>query len=79
MDAERIFAKPPLRLLGHLDFGDQPARRRIPAGELDARCPANQAAAAIAPEILSPERLTIGSRDVDAGAVLCELVTSRPR
>jgi hypothetical protein len=71
MDAERILVKPPLRLLGHLDFGDQPARRRIPPGEFDAGCLANQAAATIAPdEILRPERLTVGERDVDAGVVL---------
>ena len=73
MDAERILVKPPPRLLGHLDFGDQPARRRIPPGELDTGCLANQAAAAIAPdEILRPERLTVGERDVDAGVVLRE-------
>ena len=35
-------------LLGRLDLGDQPARRRIPPWELDAGCLANQAAAAIA-------------------------------
>ncbi len=73
MDAERILVKPPLRLRGHLDFGDQPARRRIPPGELDAGCLANQAAAAIAPnEVLRPQRLTVGQFDVDAGVVLCE-------
>ena len=73
MGADRILVKPPLRLLGHFDFGDQPARRRIPAGELDAGSLANQAAAAIAPdEILRPERLTVGERDVDAGVVLRE-------
>ena len=31
------------RLLGHLDLGDQGAHRRIPAGELDAGCLADQA------------------------------------
>ncbi len=73
MEAERILVKPPLRLLGHLDFGDQPARRRIPPRELDADGLANQAAAAIAPdEILRPERLTVGERDGDAGVVLRE-------
>ena len=61
MDAERVLVKPPLRLLGHLDLGDQPARRRIPPGELDAGCLANQAAAAVAPdEISRAERLTVG-------------------
>jgi hypothetical protein len=56
MDAERILVKPQLRLLGHLCFDDQPARRRIPPRKLDARCLADQAAAAIAPdEILRPQ------------------------
>jgi hypothetical protein len=73
MDAERILVKPPLRLLRQLDFGNQPAHRRIPSWELDAGGLANQAAAAIAPdEILRPERLTVGDRDVDAGVVLRE-------
>ena len=48
---------PPLRLLGHLDLGDEAARRRVPAGELDARRLADQAAPAVAPdEILRPQR-----------------------
>ncbi len=73
MDADRILVNPPLRLLGRLGFGDQPARRRIPPGELDAGCLANQAAAAVAPdEILRPERPAVGERDVDAGVVLRE-------
>ena len=73
MDAARILVKPPFRLLGRLDFGDQPARRRIPSGEFDAGRLANQAAAAIAAdEIRRPERLTVGERDVDAGVVLRE-------
>ena len=68
MDAARIPVKPPFRLLGRLDFGDQPARRRIPSGEFDAGRLANEAAAAIAAdEIRRPERLTVGERDVDAG------------
>jgi hypothetical protein len=71
--ARGVLVNPPLRLLAHLDFGDQPARRRIPSGEIDAGCLANQAAAAIAPnEILRTERLTLGERDVDAGVVLRE-------
>ena len=73
MDADRILVKPPFRLFGHLDFGDQPARRCIPTGELNAGCLADQAAAAIAPdEILRPERLTVGERDVDAAVILRE-------
>ena len=38
MDAKGIAAHAQLRLLGHLDLGEQGARRRIPAGELDAGC-----------------------------------------
>ena len=73
MGAERILVKPPLRLLGRLDLGDQPARRRIPPGELDAGCLANQAASAVAPdEIFRPQRLAVGELDVDAGVVLRE-------
>ena len=73
MGAEGVLAKAPCRLLGHLGLGDQPARRRIPPGELDAGCLANQAASAVAPdEILRPQRLPIGERDVDAGVVLRE-------
>ena len=73
MDAVRILMKPPFRLLGRLGFGDQPARRRIPSGKRDAGRLANQAAAAIAAhEILRPERLTVGERDIDAAVVLRE-------
>jgi len=73
MSAERILVNPPFRLLRHFDFCDQPARRRIPAGEFDAGCLANQAAAAIAPdEIFGPERLTVGERDINVGIVLRE-------
>ena len=43
------------RLLGHLDLGEQAARRRIPAGEVDAGCLADQAASSVAPdEVLRP-------------------------
>ena len=73
VDADGIVVKSPLRLLGRLDFGDQPARRRIPPGKLDAGCLADQAAAAIAPdEVLRAQRLAVGERDVDAGVVLRE-------
>ncbi len=62
-----------LRLLGHLDLGEQGARRRIPAGELDAGRLADQAASAVAPdEILRPYALAVGQRDVHAGVVLRE-------
>ena len=60
-------------LLGQLDLGDQAARRRIPARELDAGCLADQAASSVAPgEILRPQRLAVGQLDVDAGFVLRE-------
>src|SRR4029450_8205001 len=65
MDAARILMKPPFRLLGRLDFGNQPAPRRIPSGEFDAGRLANEAAAAVAPdEIRRPEWLAVGERDV---------------
>src|SRR5580698_9560890 len=65
--------KSPLRLVGHLNFGDQPALRWIPPGELDACSLANQTAAAIATdEVLRAERPTVRERNVNAGAVLRE-------
>src|SRR6478609_4215160 len=68
-----IVAESPLRLLRRLDFGDEPARRRIPAGKVDARRLADHAAPTVAPdEILRAERLTVGEHDVDAGVVLRE-------
>ena len=73
MGAERVLADAQFRLLGHLDLGDQVARRRIPPGELDAGCLADQAASSVAPgEILRPQRLAVGQLDVDAGFVLRE-------
>ena len=58
---------------GQLDLGDQGARCRIPAGELDAGRFADQTASSVAPdEILRPQRLAVGQRDVDAGFVLRE-------
>ena len=69
-----------LRLLGHLDLGDQGAGRRVPPGELDAGRLADQAAPSVAPdEVLRPQRLAVGQLDVDAGVVLANPVTSRPR
>src|SRR5687768_18050020 len=35
MHARGSATNPRLRLLGHLDFGEQRARRRIPSGKLD--------------------------------------------
>ena len=49
------------------------ARGRIPAGELDAGCLADQTASSVAPdEVLRPQRLAVGQLDVDAGVVLRE-------
>src|SRR5204862_7866883 len=73
MDALGVVAKAPFRLLGQLDLGDQVARRRIPAGKLDAGGFADQAASAVtSDEILCPQRLAVGQRDVDAAIVLRE-------
>ena len=73
MDAEGVAADAPFRLLGHLDLGDQAARRRIPPGELDAGCFTDQTASSVAPdEIFRPQRLAVGQLDVDAGVVLRE-------
>jgi hypothetical protein len=70
MGTERVMVKPPFRLLGRLDLGDQPTEGWIPTGELDAGCLSNQAAAAIAAdETLRAERLTAGERDADAGVM----------
>ena len=55
MRARGSAADAQFRLLGHLDLGDQAARCRIPPGELDAGCLADQAASSVAPdEILRP-------------------------
>src|SRR5262249_23708880 len=44
---------------------------RIPAGEIDARCLADQAASAVTPdEISRPQRLPVSQLDLDAGVVL---------
>jgi hypothetical protein len=73
MDALVIAAEAPLRLLGHLDLGDQAARCRIPPGELDAGGLPDQTASSVAPdEIFRPQRLAVGDLDVDAGVVLRE-------
>jgi hypothetical protein len=71
MDALVIAAEAPFRLFGHLDLGDQATRRRIPPGELDAGCLADQTASSVAPdEIFRPQRLAVEDLDVDAGVVL---------
>ena len=69
--SEGVVADAQLRLLGHLGLGDQVALGRIPAGELDARCLADDASPSVAPdEILRAQRLAIRQLDVDAGVVL---------
>ena len=73
MHARGIAADAQLRLLGHLDLGDQGARGRIPTGELDAGCLPDQTASTVAPdEVLRPQRPAVGQLDVDAGVVLRE-------
>ncbi len=73
VDAAGVLAGAQLRLLGHLDLGDQGAGRRIPPGELDAGLLADEAASSVAPdEVLRPQRLAVGQLDVDAGVVLRE-------
>ncbi len=73
MGAARILVESPLRFLGGLDFGNQPAGRRIRSGKRDAGSLANQAATAIAPDqVLAPYRPAVSQRDVDAGVVLPE-------
>jgi len=63
----------PRRFLGHLDFGDQVAFRRIPTRELDTGFLTDDAASAVAPnEIVRPQRLAVGQLDVDSGVILRE-------
>jgi hypothetical protein len=72
-DAATLGAHAELRLLVHLDLGDQPAGGRIPPGELDAgRLPDQAASSVAADEIVRPQRPAIGQLDVDAGVVLGE-------
>ena len=62
VDARRVAADAQLRLLGHLDLGDQVAGRRIPPGKVDAGRLADDAASAVAPdEVLRPQRLAVGA------------------
>ena len=71
--APGITADAPRRLLGHLDLGDQVADRRIPAGKVDARFLADQAATAVAPDqILRAQGTAVGQLDVHAVRVLRE-------
>jgi hypothetical protein len=63
--------------------GHEPARRRIPPGELDTGRLSDHTAAPVAPDqIVRPERRAVGQRDVDAGIVLgepCHLTFARGR
>jgi hypothetical protein len=71
MNAKGIAVDAPFRFLGHLDLGNQAARRRIRPGELDAGCLTDQTASSVAPdEIVRPHRLAIGQLDIHAGVVL---------
>ena len=68
-----VAADAQLRLLGHLDLGDQAARRRVPPGKVDAGQLADQAAPAVASdEVLRVQRAAVGQRNVDAAGVLRE-------
>src|SRR5207237_9188942 len=72
-DATTLAAHADLRLLIHLDLGDQPAGRGIQPGEVDTGCLADQAASSVAAdEKLRPERRVPGHFDIDAGVVLSE-------
>src|SRR5207237_7932105 len=72
-DATTLGAHADLRLLVHLDLGDQPAGRGIQPGEVDTGCLADQAASSVAAdEILRPDRRVPGHLDIDAGVVLSE-------
>jgi hypothetical protein len=63
----------PVRHLGHLDLGDEPARRRIQAGEADAGCLADETLSAIAPdEIIRPQSAPVRQLDGNAAVVLHE-------
>src|SRR4029078_8917702 len=62
-----------MRLLRHLDLGDQVARCRIPPGESDAGCFTDKTASSVAPdEIFRPQALAITEFDVNAGVILRE-------
>src|SRR5262245_40721356 len=73
MRPARVALEAPFRLLSGEGLGDQPARRRIPPGELDAGSLANHAASAIASdEILRADTPAVGQLDVDTVVVLRE-------
>ena len=79
MRARGSAANAQFRLLGHLDLGEQGARRRIPAGELDAGCFTDQAASSVAPdEILRPQRRPSDSATSTPVSSCANPVTSVP-
>ena len=72
-DATTLGTHAELRLLVHLDLGDQRAGRGIQPGEVDAGGLADQAASSVAAdEVLRPEQRVAGHLDIDAGVVLSE-------
>src|SRR4051812_32650266 len=73
MNPALITATAPRRLDPRCALRDQVRDRRVPAGEVDARCLANDAPPTIATdEVHRAERAAVGERDVDAGVVLRE-------
>lgn len=75
MHAERIVVNPPLRWLPcppiHFGLGEQIARRRLPAREVDTGRFADHAAAPVAADqILPAQGSAVGRDDVHAGVVL---------
>jgi hypothetical protein len=71
--AESVPADAQLRLLGHLDLGDEGAGRCLPPREVDAGCLANDASASVAAhEVLGRQRPTVRQLDFDTCVVLRE-------
>ena len=72
-DATAFSAHADLRLLLHLDLGDQPARRGVHPGEVDAGGLADQAASSVAAnEVLGTDRRVARQLDMHAAVVLRE-------
>src|SRR5262249_7285841 len=72
MDALVVAEDAQVRLLTHLDLGDQVAGARVPPGKLDACRLADQAASAVASDEVIRPQPAVGQLDVDAGVVLCK-------
>ena len=69
--ADAVAPEAELGLLVHLDLGEDPAHRRIGAGEVDPRRLAHEAAPAVAAhDVARPQRRAVAERDVDAIVVL---------